>query len=180
MTRIFFSIIVLVFSFQLKSSVEGLWGTAQIWVGNINQDKDTISLDDLRSCAAKFFWISRITPEGNYAVKICRSLSEVMGNTSACDSRLLDFSFSVIQKYYNSGDYNMIEELRKEILKIYKVSLSEDVDSRLLMAQGALYVLMSTNEVLLQALQYEYETRQEKLDFVVLWEASRAKVRIGH
>lgn len=45
----------------------------------------------------------------------------------------------------------MTEELRKEVLIIYKVSLFEHVDRRLLMAQGALYVLMSTNEVLHQA-----------------------------
>lgn len=67
-------------------------------MGNNEQDKDTISSYDLRSYAAKFLWISRITHEENYAVKICRSLSEIMGNTRACDSRLLDFSFSVTRK----------------------------------------------------------------------------------
>ena len=59
-------------------------------------------------------------------------------------------------------------EMTKAVRELYTLNMGIDMEERLLRAQGALYILMRNNPVLLAMLQAEYAARAEYLPFVWL------------
>ena len=133
-----------------------------------SQPKDSISTKVMLDFAVKYFSIRKITPEGHYAVKICAGLNDILKTEPLRRPHLEAFCFSAILKHAHGSTYPLMAEMTKAVRELYTLNMGIDLEERLLRAQGALYILMRNNPVLLAMLQAEYAARAEYLPFVWL------------
>jgi hypothetical protein len=130
--------------------------------------KDSIPEHVLMDFAVKFFSIRKITPEGNYAAKVCAGLNDIVATEAVRMPHVEAFCFSAILKHYDGTTFNMQKEMIDAVRQLYRLNLGIDLQERLLRAQGALYMLMVRNDRLKAMLYAEYAERADGLPFVLV------------
>lgn len=133
----------------------------------LGHPKDTVSMNQLLNYAVKFFSVS-LNDDGNYKGKICiGGMRDIEKLHAKRNFHLEAFSFSSIFKHLLSKEkkYDFQNEWRKAVTEIATVSLGLDDSEKVLRAEGALYLLMKTNENLKNMLLEEYELKKELLPF---------------
>ena len=130
--------------------------------------KDSLKMDKVLNIAVKFFNIHKITPEGNYAIKVCVGISGIKTTEAVRNPQLEAFCFAAIFKHYQSSQFDLKAAFTKAAKELYKVNMGIDEKERQLRAQGAMYFLMRENPVLREVLLYEYGLKAGYLPFVIV------------
>jgi hypothetical protein len=128
---------------------------------------DTISIDELLNIAVKYFFIRKITKEGNYVAKVCTGINGIKQTENERKPQVEAFCLTTIINNYQGKQFNMYNEFVKGIKELYKINLGIKNEERLLRAQGAMYMFMRNNEVLKRLLLFEYENKKKYLPFVL-------------
>ncbi|NVK27421.1 MAG: hypothetical protein HWE14_05220 [Flavobacteriia bacterium] len=137
------------------------------WNSKLNGEsgKDTVTTRDVMNLAVKYFSIIGLTPEGYYRGKVCAGWTEIPVTESKRDLLLEAFAFSAVFEHSMPSEFDVIEEFKTGLRKLYQLELGTDPEEKLMRARGALYMAMLDSEVLLELLQSEYEERKETLPF---------------
>ncbi len=129
---------------------------------------DTITINELMNIAVKFFYLPKISEQGNYHIQICVGINGIKNTLKKRRPQVEAFCFSSIFTHGNSGDFNIQKEFRSTVGKLYKLSLGNNLEERLLRAQGAVYMMMRDNDVLKNMLLSEYKKNMNYLPFVII------------
>lgn len=130
--------------------------------------KDSIREKVMLDFAVKYFSIRKITPEGNYAAKVCAGLNDIVATEPVRRPHLEAFCFAAILAHYDGPRYSMLREMMAAVRELYALNFGIDPAERLLRAQGALYLLMRQNPALKAMLWEEYRARAAYLPFVLV------------
>ena len=132
-----------------------------------NYMPDTISLSELLNIAVKYFSITEITTEGYYVGKVCTGINGLKQTEKERSPHIEAFCFATILNNYQGEQFNMHNEFVSGIKTLYKINLGIEDESKLLRAQGAMYMFMRNNEKLRDLLIFEYENKRQYLPFVL-------------
>lgn len=127
--------------------------------------RDTVSTREVMNLAVKFFSIVGLTPEGYYRGKVCAGWSEIPVTEMERNLLLEAFAFSAVFEHTMPSEFDVIEEFKDGLRKLYQLELGTDDEDKLMRARGALYMAMLDSEVLLELLQSEYRERKATLPF---------------
>jgi len=132
-----------------------------------NYIPDTISMDELMNSAVKFFFLNKRNEAGYYVGKVCVGINGLNETEKQRKPQIEAFCFATILTHYESEKFNLLNEFIKGIKEIHKLSLGENLEDGIKRAQGAMYMFMKNNEVLKQALLFEYEVKKRFLPFIL-------------
>lgn len=128
--------------------------------------KDTFSLDRAAQIASKFFYITNITEDGHFNVKICIGINGIAMTEPKRYPLLEAFVYSFIMENLDNEQFSLKQEMIENIQKI-TLHLGNDKSDATLRAQGILFYLMYRNEKLRNTLFNEFERQKEYLPFVI-------------
>jgi len=135
-----------------------------------NKHLDTISLDAMLNIAVKYFTVKGITDEGDYLGKVCAGINGITWTEKTRQPHLEAFCFSAILDNLKSGAKpNLQEEFIEAVKEIRTLNLGINKEEQLLRAQGATYILMRTNEALINVLQNAYLSKKQYLLFALVY-----------
>lgn len=129
--------------------------------------RDTVSMDQVLNIAVKYFNVLRITPKGNYALKVCAGINGIRQTEAKRQPHIEAFCFAAILKNYRNPKGLLRSEVMRVGRKLYKVKLGLKPKERLLRAQGALFFMMYNSEVLRKVLKDAYNEKKASLPFVM-------------
>ena len=128
---------------------------------------DTTSIESLMNIASKFFMIFDINDKEYYKGQVCSGINGIKETEENRKPHLEAFCFSSILNNYRGKNFDMYSEFVKAIKQLYKINLGIEKKEKLLRAQGAMFMYMSTNKKLKQMLLHEYEKKKDYLPFVL-------------
>lgn len=128
---------------------------------------DTASMQQVLNIAVKYFNVLRITPKGNYALKVCAGINGIRQTEAKRQPQIEAFCFAAILKNYRNPKGQLRNEMMRVGRKLYEVNLGLKTEDRLLRAQGALFFMMYNSEVLRKVLKDEYDQKKASLPFVL-------------
>lgn len=152
---------------QNDSLLNATLNTYQLKTHGQSQIKDTFSMDQVINIAVKYFSVLGLNNEGNYRVKICVGDNDIKDTESNRRPYLEAFCFSSVLKNLTHPDYQLQESFYDTVRNLYLLNLGVKPEERVLRAQGAVFMSMSQNENLKQALMDEYNLRKEVLPFLI-------------
>lgn len=128
---------------------------------------DTTSIENLMNIASKYFMIFDINDKGHYKGQVCSGTNGIKETEENRKPHIEAFCFSSILNNYRGEKFDMYNEFVKAIKQLYKINLGLEEKDKLLRAQGAMFMYMSTNTKLKEMLLNEYEKKKDYLPFVL-------------
>jgi len=131
--------------------------------------KDTLSIDELASIAAKFFHADAVGADGNIKWKIGAGIANMAQLQGTSQPIAEAFSYATILMNYNKSA-GMKDDFMKGASQIQgeqKVVVGSISDTTLMAVRKGVNEFMANSAALRQVLQQEYETKKDVLDFVL-------------
>ncbi len=135
------------------------------YLNNNEKRKTEISFDKFLNLSTKFFAVTKII-NNKYSVHICVGLNLIKETENERLPHVEAFLFNTIQNQMKENN-KFVNELYKNIKKLYKINFGSDNKKRLLRAQGALLMLMFENKELKNIIISEYKKYEKYLPFKV-------------
>ena len=140
---------------------------ASNYVNKKSRDIDSIEYSNIANLAVRFYYPIAITENDKIITKTCVGSHGLKDYGGDRDYIKEAFAFSVIFSQLKENNEELYNEYLRTLKEVKDMYLASDRDTRLKRIQGAVWALLSHNEVLRHAIYSEYDKKKSYLPFYI-------------